>query len=142
MLEYKIFPKQKEYNNNFLTILEYFTKQRLEDKRKFQETGDKYFESLSESRKIMINSGYGFMGAAGLNYNYPEGAAAVTRYGRDVIMKAIIWATGYSMKRVLISGDKKKEEYAWQKDNKISDGKNFIISNCDTDSISFTTGKD
>jgi DNA polymerase elongation subunit (family B) len=37
---------------------------------------------------------YGFLGAPGLNYNYPKGAAEVTSRGREILKKAVLWATG------------------------------------------------
>ena len=114
MLNYKISPKSKDFNNFFLTTLEYFTKERLSNKKKAKETGDRYYKDLEQAQKVVINSAYGFMGAKGLNYNYPKGAAEVTRYGREIITKAVKWA----------------------------EDKNFSIVNCDTDSISFTANKE
>jgi DNA polymerase elongation subunit (family B) len=114
MLHYKISPKSKDYNDVFLMTLEYFTKERLANKKKAKDTGDRYFKDLEQAQKVIINSAYGFMGAKGLNYNYPKGAADTTRYGREIITKSVDWA----------------------------ERKGFRISNCDTDSISFTTGKE
>jgi DNA polymerase elongation subunit (family B) len=37
---------------------------------------------------------YGFLGAPKLNYNYPNGADAVTRYGRETLQKGIKIITG------------------------------------------------
>jgi DNA polymerase elongation subunit (family B) len=93
--------------------LEYFTKERLSNKKKAKDTGDRYYKDLEQAQKIIINSAYGFMGAKGLNYNYPKGAAEVTKYGREIITKAVNWA----------------------------EAKGFDIVNCDTDSISFTAKK-
>lgn len=94
MLEYKIYPEHKDPKNHTLQILEYFTKERLKNKKLAKDTGNKYYDDLQNSQKIGINSMYGFMGATGLNFNFPEGAAEVTRRGREVLMKAINWATG------------------------------------------------
>jgi hypothetical protein len=33
------------------------------------------------------------LGSTGTKYNYPEGAAAITRYGREILNKAIEFAT-------------------------------------------------
>lgn len=107
MLEYQVFPKHKDINNNMLYALEYFTKERLKNKKLAKD--NKYFDDLQNSQKIMINSMYGFMGANGLHFNFPGGAAQVTKHGRDILEKAISWATG----------------------------KDFLIVNADTDSISF-----
>lgn len=112
MRHYEVFPKGKDYNDNFLKMLNYFTEERLKNKKLAKETKERFYDDLQNAQKIVINSAYGFMGASGLNYNYPDGAALVTRYGREIITKAIGWANG----------------------------KQYSISNCDTDSISFTTG--
>lgn len=114
MRHYKIFPEGKDFNGYFLKALEHFTIERLKNKQLAKETGDRYYKDLEQAQKVVINSAYGFLGARGLNYNYGRGASEVTRYGREIITKACDWATS----------------------------KNYKISNCDTDSISFTTGKD
>jgi len=114
MLHYKVSPAKKDFNNFFLMTLDYFTKERLANKKKAKDTGDRYYKDLEQAQKVIINSAYGFMGAKGLNYNYPKGAADVTRYGREIITRAVKWAEDNS----------------------------YVVSNCDTDSISFTTGRD
>lgn len=96
MLQYEVYPKNKDPQKNFLTILNFFTDQRLENKRLAEETNDKYYKDLSDSQKILINSSYGMMGAAGLNFNDPEAASLVTKYGREILDKAVLWATGKS----------------------------------------------
>jgi len=94
MLEYRVTNDKKDPDNRFLEAVEFFTNQRLENKRLAKETGERRYNDLSNGQKIMINSFYGFMGATGLNFNYPEGAAEVTRRGREILIKAIEWATG------------------------------------------------
>lgn len=94
MLQYKVQSKDKDPRGLFLKMVEYFTNQRLENKRLAAETGDRYYKDMSNGQKIMINSAYGFMGAPGLHFNYPDGAAAVTAKGREILTKAIEWATG------------------------------------------------
>jgi len=37
---------------------------------------------------------YGYMASKYNNNNYPEGAAFITRTGREILAKAIKWATG------------------------------------------------
>jgi len=113
MRHYKVHPKGKDYNDHFLKMLNYFTLERLKNKKLAKDSGDRFYDDLQNSQKIVINSAYGFMGASGLNYNYPEGAAEITRHGREIITKALDWA--------------KEKEYA--------------ISNCDTDSISIACTK-
>ena len=94
MLTYDIKPKGKDEKDIFLTIVRYFTNQRLEYKRLAGETGDKYYSLLEQVQKVFINSFYGFLGAQGLNYNCPFGASEVTRYGRQILLFTINWATG------------------------------------------------
>ncbi len=92
--QYRIFSKEKDPQEVLLKIIDYFTEERLKNKRIAKETGDKNYKALSEAQKIIINSMYGFMGAPKLNYNYPAGAAEVTRRGREILQRAILWATG------------------------------------------------
>lgn len=148
MRHYKIFPKAKDFNGNFLKSLEYFTLERLKNKKLAKETGDRHYKDLEQAQKVVINSSYGFMGASGLNYNDPEGAAAVTRHGREIITKSVVWATGHTLKHVvkkIKNKGKPNEEIQmeWILGDKVAEGKGFQISNCDTDSISFSdSGKE
>lgn len=93
ILEYQVFSKSKDPNRNFLKMVNYFTEQRLTNKKLSKETGDRYYDDLQGSQKIGINSSYGLCGAPGLNFNYSEGSAFITRKGREILEKAIIWAT-------------------------------------------------
>ena len=94
MRQYEIYCKEKDPRKVFLHLVEYFTIERLKNKKLFKETKDKYYSNISEAFKIAINSMYGFMGASGLNYNYPDGAALVTKYGREVLQLATKVASG------------------------------------------------
>lgn len=94
MRHYQIYHPKKDPYQHFLKILEYFTLERLKNKKLAKETGNQYYKDLEQSEKVAINSAYGFMGAVGLNYNYPFGAAETTRHGREVLMKATMFATG------------------------------------------------
>jgi len=100
MLQYNITDSHKDPDNRFIEAVKFFTEQRLEDKRLAAETGERIYSDLSNGRKIMINSFYGFMGAPGLNFNYPEGAAEVTRRGREILKGALIWAKSKRLKIV------------------------------------------
>lgn len=100
MMQYNITDTKKDPNNLFIKAVEFFTKQRLEDKRLAKETGKRVYNDLSNGRKIMINSFYGFMGATGLNFNYPAGAAEVTRRGREILQTAIDHANEWHLKIV------------------------------------------
>ena len=94
MRQYKIYHTKKDPNKNFLNMVEFFTLERLKNKKLAKETGNQYFKDLEQSQKVAANSMYGFMGAPKLNYNYPFGAAEVTRYGRETLEKALYWASG------------------------------------------------
>lgn len=110
ILQYQVYDYKKDPNASFYKMVEYFTKQRLEDKKKAKETGDRYYKELEQSRKIFINSSYGLLGAMGLNFNSPLNAATVTRRGREILQTTIDWA----------------------KENQ------FTLVNADTDSISIS----
>lgn len=92
--QYKIYNAEKDPKHLFLDMVEYFTIERLKNKKTAKETGDRYFKDLEQSQKIIVNSMYGFLGMNRANYNYPEGAAEVTRHGRRILQQAILWATG------------------------------------------------
>lgn len=109
MLQYDVYPKDKDPNQNFLKFLQYFTTERLNNKQLASDTNDKYYKDLEQSQKIFINSAYGFFGTSGLNFNSSECADFITRKGREILERAIKWA----------------------------EDKLFQIANCDTDAISF-----
>jgi len=109
----RISDTKKDPKGNFLKIVETLTKERLENKRLAKETGDRYYKDIEQAQKIIINSAYGFMGATGLHFNYPKGAAKTTERGREILRDGIRWA----------------------------ESKGFQIVNVDTDSFSYTTGK-
>lgn len=104
MLTYEIGPKEKDFNNNFLKSLKYFTEARLINKKKAKDTGDIYFKHLEQSQKVFCNSTYGAMGAKGLNYNYVKGAADVTTKGREILDKGIFWASGKHTEEAFTDG--------------------------------------
>jgi DNA polymerase elongation subunit (family B) len=147
MRHYKIFPKGKDFNGNFLKALDYFTEERFKNQALAKETNDSYYKDLEQAQKVFINSTYGAMGASGLNYNYGEGASLVTKYGRDIITKAVEWASGHTLEKVIKhitnKGKPNQEiEYEWAMGAKVCEGLGYVISNCDTDSISFTDNRD
>ncbi len=92
MLQYDIHSHAKDPDGNMLKLLNYLRDQRLVNKKLAKETGLDKYKHLDLSQKTMINSMYGFLGASGLNYNYPEGAAEVTRKGREILLQSIDWA--------------------------------------------------
>lgn len=94
ILQYEIYDRKKDPNVHTLKILNYFTAERIKNKNLFKSTNDKKYDDLQNSQKIFINSFFGFMGTSGLNYNYLNGAKEITANGREILKKAILWATG------------------------------------------------
>ena len=86
----EVIPFGKLSKVDFLKVIE-----RLKNKKLAKETKDRYYENLEQSQKtFVINSMYGALAAPKLNYNYPEGAAEVTRHGRRILKQAILFITG------------------------------------------------
>lgn len=92
MLQYDIHDPKKDPNGNLTKLLKYLRNERLKNKKLAKETGEDKYKHLDGSFKILINSLYGFMGASGLNYNFPQGAADVTRKGREILTQSMNWA--------------------------------------------------
>lgn len=113
MRQERVYDKAKDPKAILLQSVDYFTTERLKNKRLAKETGEAYYDGLQQAQKIVINSFYGFLGSTGLIFNSPENAALVTRKGREILRKGIDWA----------------------------EGKGWEIVNADTDSFSYTTGK-
>lgn len=144
MLSYDIYDKYKDPNRNMLKSLEIFRDERLKNKDLAEKTNDKYYDDLQNSQKIVINSMYGFMGAEGLNYNYPNGAALVTKMGRETLLKGVQWATGHEINKVIkkvVNAGKENErtEYEWVLGPKVEEGQGYTLVNVDTDSFSYYT---
>ena len=92
ILEWQVYDKEKDPKQYFLKLVSSFTERRLYHK-KLAKT-DKYHDDLQNSFKIWINSAYGFLATAGLNFNSPSNAAFITEKGRLILQDAIRWATG------------------------------------------------
>ena len=146
MLQYDIYDKKKDPERKMLKMLEYFRDERLKNKQLTKETGDQYYDDLQAAQKIMINSMYGFMGAGYLLYNYPFGASEVTRYGREILLKGVEWATGHTLEKTVkgIRNEGKENEeksYHWVVGKSVNGmGKGYTLVNVDTDSFSVTNG--
>lgn len=112
ILKEEIYSKEKDPEQNFLKIMKTLTDERLKNKSLSKSTNERIYKELEQSQKIGINSGYGFLGAPGLNFNYPKGAAYVTEVGRNILLNALEWAKNNT----------------------------YSIVNADTDSISITNG--
>lgn len=110
MLQYRVYDKFKDPEQHFIQMVDYFTEERLANKKRAKDTGDRYYKDLEQAQKIVINSAYGMMGAPGLNFNSPTNASFVTKKGREILQQSLDWATANG----------------------------FQIVNADTDSISIT----
>jgi DNA polymerase I len=108
--QYKIYNKQKDPKANFLNIVDTLTIERLKNKKLAKETGDKYYSDLEGGQKIGINSMYGAMGTPGLNYNYMEGANLTTEYGRQVLNKGVLLATGKTAEEWMPEDEETEDE--------------------------------
>lgn len=92
MLQWNIHDPKKDPNGHMIKLLTYLRDERLVNKKLAKETGLDKYKHLDGSLKILINSLYGFLGASGLNYNFPQGAAEVTRKGREILTQSMDWA--------------------------------------------------
>lgn len=88
LVQYNIYDKKKDPNGYFLEMTKTFRTMRFDNKKKAKETGDKYYKDLQESQKVCINSLYGSLNTKIL-FNSPRNAELVTKYGREIITKAI-----------------------------------------------------
>jgi len=84
MLNYHVCSR-KDTKKVALSILNEYTKLRLELKRKAKEQGDKEADLVQSALKLLINSQYGFYGTAGYLFNDQRAAAMVTAYGRKIL---------------------------------------------------------
>ena len=92
MLHYKVYSPEKDPKAYLYEITKTLREKRLYHKKLAKES--QYHDNMQATIKILINSLYGFMGASGLNFNYLKGADFVTRTGREILTKAIQWASG------------------------------------------------
>lgn len=109
MRQYKVYSTKKDPQAYFLQMVEFFTLERLKNKKLAKDTGMQYYKDIEGSQKILINSKYGALGAPGLQYNYPAGAAFITQKGREILGQSIEWATGEKIEDWL-SRNRKNEE--------------------------------
>lgn len=150
VLAFNIYDRKKDPKAHYYKMIEYFTKKRFEQKDKYKETGNTYYNDLQASSKIFINSGYGLLGTPGLNFNSYKNAQMITRCCRKGLQKAIVWATG---KDVSYWWKDYYEKEAYTQDSKdyaeidelVSEEYRFenmpthdwLLANIDTDSLSF-----
>lgn len=69
----------------FQTLMRLLTELRLFHKRQAKENNDKTSDAVQSALKIVINSGYGYLGSERALFNNPDGAAKVTAVGREII---------------------------------------------------------
>jgi DNA polymerase elongation subunit (family B) len=94
MLQYEVYDAKKDPKAYLLKSVKHFTEQRLFNKKMGKETGERRYKEMEQGQKIFINSAsFGFLGAAGLNFNSPTKAAFITETGRSILKKAALWAT-------------------------------------------------
>lgn len=96
MLEYNVTNNEKDPNRSMLGILEVLRADRLADKAAGR-------TELSDAKKILINSMYGFLNTDGLPFNSPKDGALVTEHGRNILSKAIDYAA--SLECELVNAD-------------------------------------
>lgn len=145
ILRFKLHEPKKDPQAYYYKLVEHFTLQRYEYKKKGQETGDAYWKNLDAMAKIFINSSYGVANTSGLNYNSADIARKITLESRAIINMALRWASGLGYNswankfyeavgekeegRVYLSLPEQELPIKYQHD--------FIIAPTDTDSISF-----
>ncbi len=93
MRQYRYYNKDKDPLGHFLKLVDYFATKSAEYKKLYKETNNIYYKDIREAMKISANSLYGFLGAEGLLFNDPAGAAFVTKTGREILEYSILWAT-------------------------------------------------
>ncbi len=113
ILQWNVYDEKKDPKQHFLKMVQHFTSERLANKKRAKETGDRYYNDLEQSQKVVINSAYGMLGAPGLLFNSPTNADFIAQAGRELLQAAMDWAVG----------------------------RGYRIVNADTDSISITDGQ-
>jgi DNA polymerase elongation subunit (family B) len=108
IVTYRLQPA-KDALNIFLPLLEELRTFRLRAKGLAKESGDtrrrEYFEALQQAFKVLINSFYGYLGAARHNFADPLVAAEVTRLGRELLQEMLSWLAGHGAKPVEVDTD-------------------------------------
>lgn len=94
VLRFKLYDKIKDPEQYFYKMVHYFTYERFDLKKKYKETGDKYYYHREQTSKVFINSAYGVTNTNGLNFNSPKIAEKITYESRKVIDFALRWASG------------------------------------------------
>jgi DNA polymerase elongation subunit (family B) len=98
ILQYKLYDKQKDPKGYYYQLTSILRDARLKNKKLAKETGLKYYKDMEQSQKVGINSIYGTAGAPGILFNSIKVADAVTKHGREILSKAVLWATSKDIK--------------------------------------------
>lgn len=106
LIQYSVFDKRKDPKGYVLHMVKEYRKQRLEYKR-LASAGDPYYTALDSTAKRSLNSFYGFYGSKSSNFNSPVCAEFITKTGREILNRAVEWATGKSFEELLSLHDSK-----------------------------------
>lgn len=108
MLTYRLGPA-KDSLGLFLPMLAELRRFRLEAKKSAREAASDserhYFDALQQVFKVLINSFFGYLGAALHNFSDPDAAAEVTRLGRVTIKNMIDMLKGAGAEPVEVDTD-------------------------------------
>lgn len=93
IIQYEVYDAEKDPKGYLLELVKIFRSKRLEYKKLAAETGDSYWKEMDTTAKAILNSFFGFFGCPGLNFNSYACADFITATGREILEKAIQWAT-------------------------------------------------
>jgi DNA polymerase, archaea type len=83
MVRYRLGSK-KDRNGRYISVLAKMLTDRLDYKKKGK-SGDRSAAGMADAIKLLMNSGYGFLGNQGYTFNDMENAALITAHGRVVL---------------------------------------------------------
>jgi DNA polymerase elongation subunit (family B) len=108
MLTYRLKPASDRLDL-FLPLLAELRSFRLAAKERAKGAGDPYlrdyYAALQQTFKILINSFYGYLGAALHNFADPAAAAEITRRGRETIHRMLDWLKDHEARPVEVDTD-------------------------------------
>lgn len=110
ILQYNLYDKEKDPKGYYFELTKILRNARLNNKKLAKETGLKYYKDMEQSEKIGINSIYGAAGAPGILFNSPKTADAITGYGREILSKAVLWASGQDINKWIDNSEGVKDE--------------------------------
>jgi DNA polymerase elongation subunit (family B) len=101
MVRYRL-GSRKDPNGRYISVLSKMLTDRIAYKRAGKD-GDLIAAGMAEAIKLLMNSGYGFLGTQGYSFNDMENAAIVTAYGQAILR--LMCTTIEANDGVLISAD-------------------------------------